>query len=289
MSGTVTAFSAVLLAAIVWSLTPVLIKIGASNVSAIAFNGLRAFSALTLLLPLSLVVNGGVYVDPTPSALIVIVLSALVGLVVGDVAYVKAIQLAGVSKAVIIGYTYIFVSQILAFILLNEGVGIGTVMGSILAIIGIVLVVGGTQEFGYSHELRGLLAAGISSLAWGLGSVVNRVALLYSDPVSLALIRIAIQGATLTILDFDGLRSAMTNRRAVLTAFITGILTYGIGATLFLYSLQILGVSITVLATALTPVLSTILTRALTREVLGVKTIVGALCTASGIALAFQL
>lgn len=289
MSGTVTAFSAVLLAAIVWSLTPVLIKIGASNVSAIAFNGLRAFSALTLLLPLSLVVNGGVYVDPTPSALIVIVLSALVGLVVGDVAYVKAIQLAGVSKAVIIGYTYIFVSQVLAFILLNEGVGIGTVMGSILAIIGIVLVVGGTQGFGYSHELRGLLAAGVSSLAWGLGSVVNRVALLYSDPVSLALIRIAIQGATLTILDFDGLRSAMTNRRAVLTAFITGILTYGIGATLFLYSLQILGVSITVLATALTSVLSTILTRALTREVLGVKTIVGALCTASGIALAFQL
>ena len=288
MSDTVIAFSAILLAATVWSLTPVLIRMGAGNTSAIAFNGLRAFSALTLLIPLSLVVNGGVYVDLTPLALMVIILSALIGLVVGDVAYVKAIQLAGVSKAVIIGYTYIFVSQALAFVLLNESIGIGIVIGSVLAIIGVFLVVGGVQQFEHVRELRGVLAAIVSSLAWGLGSVINRVALMYSDPISLALIRVAIQG-TLVLFDFRGLKSVVLDRRAVLIAFVTGILTYGIGITLFLYSLQILGVSITVLATALTPVLSTILTRVLAREVFGVKTVVGALCTASGIALAFQL
>jgi len=289
MSGTPIAFGAILLAAVVWSLTPVLIRIGASNVSAIAFNSLRAFSALTLLIPLSLVINGGVYVDSTLSALTIVILSALVGLVIGDVAYVKAIQLAGVSRAVIIGYTYIFVSQALAFVLLNESIGMGTAIGSVLAIIGVFLVVGGVQQFGYVRELRGILVAAISSLAWGLGSVINRIALLYSDPISLALIRIAIQGTTLALLDFKNLKSVALERRAALTAFTTGILTYGIGATLFLYSLQVLGVSITVLATALTPVLSTILTRVLAREIFGVKTIVGAFCTASGIALAFQL
>ncbi len=282
------AYGAILLAALIWSLNPVIIRIGAGEASAIAFNGLRAFSALILLMPLTMAVNGGLHVELTPLAVLFIVLSALVGPGLGDVAYIKSIQLAGASRAVTVGYTYIFVAQALAVAFLGEEIGLGTALGSILAVTGVWLVASEAQQRG-SSELKGVLAAIVSSLAWGLGSIINRLALVYTDPLSLSSIRAIIQGAVLSTLDAKNLRSTVPSKRVIATACITGILAYGMGTTLFLYALSVLGVSMTVLPTALTPVLSAVLSRIIAHETFGLKTVVGVLCTASGIAFALQL
>ncbi len=282
------AYGAVLLAALIWSLNPVIIRIGAEKASAIAFNGLRAFSALVFLLPLAIAVNGGLHIELTPLAVLFTVLSALVGPGLGDVAYIKSIQLAGASRAVAVGYTYIFVAQALAMAFLGEEIRLGTALGSILAVAGVWLVASEAQQRG-SSEFKGVLAAAISSLAWGLGSIINRLALAYTDPLSLSTMRAVIQGAVLSILDTKNMRSTVTSKRVIATACTTGVLAYGVGTTLFLYALSVLGVSMTVLPTALTPVLSALLGRVIARETFGLKTVAGVLCTASGIALAFQL
>jgi len=282
------AYGATLLATLIWSLNPVIIRIGAGKASAIAFNGLRAFLALILLLPLTMAVKGGLHVELTPFAVLLIVLSALVGPGLGDVAYIRSIQLAGASRAVTVGYTYIFVSQALAVAFLGEEIRLGTALGSILAVAGVWLVASEAQQRG-SSELRGVLVAIVSSLAWGLGSIINRLALVYTDPLSLSAIRAVIQGAVLSTLDAKNLKSMVSSKRIIATACITGVLAYGMGTTLFLYALSVLGVSMTVLPTALTPVLSTMLSRIIAHETFGLKTVVGVLCTASGIALALQL
>ncbi len=270
----------VLAASIMWGIAPAIIKIGVrSHVNARGFNAVRVFVAAPII-ALILLFSGEPFNIPTTIfGWLAVLTASLLGPGLGDIAYIYSIREIGGGRAVTIGYTYILISQFLAVLLLQEQPGIQLFIGSIIALIGVWLV---AQEAKIeSGSRKGIIAALIASGAWGFGSIANKYALYFVGPLTLSFLRILILIPLMVFLGYRGFKSI--DKRAAVMASITGVLSYGLGIPLFLYAISTVGVSITVLVTALAPVLGKIFSIILTKERIVIKGIVGTLATVVGI------
>ncbi len=280
MLGYITAITA----SILWSLTPVLISMYARDIDPITFNALRVLFSLPLLIVISIAIPREQFLILNPFSLALLLVASTLGPGLGDIAYIKAIQLIGSSRAVIIGYTYIFIAQTIASIALGEYIGSRLVIGSILAFSGIIVSVYTKSN---SVNRKGIVYAVIASISWGIGSVVNRTMLVYSDPITLALLRMTILSILMVLVTYREIPIFMRIRRVFLCATATGVMAYSIGIPLFLYAMSVVGVAATVLATALTPILATILSRFLVEKTTSIRILIGAILAATGIAIAY--
>ena len=270
----------VLAASIMWGVAPAIIKIGVrSHVDARGFNAVRVFVAAPII-SLILLFSGEHFTVPDNFfGWLAILAASLLGPGLGDIAYIYAIREIGGGRAVTIGYTYILISQFLAVLLLGEQPSIQLFAGSVIALIGVWLV---AQEARIeSGNRKGIIASLIASGAWGLGSIANKYALYYVGPLTLSFLRITILIPLMVLLGYRGLRSL--DRRAIVMASITGMLSYGFGIPLFLYAINSVGVSVTVLVTALAPVLGKVFSVVLVKEKIIVKGVAGTLVTVVGI------
>ena len=272
----------VVLAALLWSFNPAVIQRFGRGLGAITITVFRAAAALILLAPLAILKNAQNFLNTY--AILLAVASAVVGPAIGDAAYAKAIQLAGGSLAVIVSYTYMFVAQAFAT-LLGEVIGIATGVGSALAFLGIVIALSG-KDFGKA-KLRGILYAAIASISWGIGSAIIKPVTALADPLVIAVIRLATVLTTLLPIAIAFERKGLENGywNLAIVSVTTGVLGWGIGMYLFLYSIALIGVSKTVLATALTPVLSQLIIRLITKDKVRLRNIAGAILVATGIAI----
>ncbi len=272
-----------LLASVLWSLNPPIIKKFGYGISSIALNAMRAFMAMLFLA--IIVIVYGFNVVFTPIGALFILGSALIGPGIGDIMYIKSIRAVGAGRAITIGYTYVFIAQVLAVVFLGEKITMGLVIGSLLALCGIYFAYleGNDSEVSY----RNLSMALIPVIAWGIGSVVNKYALMYADPISLGFIRAIV--LFLVLLPFTSREmKGVKSRRIVLVALVTGGLGYGIGIPLFLKAIDIVGVSVTALATTLTPVLGRILGVVIAKEKIDLKGIIGTSLVTIGIIIGVQ-
>ncbi|MFN3268056.1 MAG: EamA family transporter [Zestosphaera sp.] len=262
-----------------------------NSLQPILFTGLRALLALLPALLLS--IFAGFNVEAAPLSILLFTTSALIGPGLGDAAYTKAIQIIGGGRAVIIAYTYIFVAQALS-ILAGEVLKLGVVVGAFLAFLGLMISVprnSGSSEI----SIRGFGYAAAASLCWGMGTVLSTISLHYADPVSLLVIRL---GVIAVVFMPAGLLSIRVRRdydihsnfrKLIECSGLTGIVGWFGGMYFFLLSLATIGTASTVLATALTPILSMITTRNVARETHSRALVLGAALTSLGIGIAALL
>ncbi|MEO3994009.1 MAG: DMT family transporter [Desulfurococcaceae archaeon TW002] len=281
-------FGYALITAALWSLNPAFISRYRGSLQPILFTGLRAL--LALLPALLLCVFVGFNAEISPLTILLFTASALIGPGIGDAAYTKAIQIIGGGRAVVVAYTYIFVAQALS-ILVGEVLKLGVVVGAFLAFLG--LIISAPKNSGGSEiSLRGFGYAAAASLCWGVGTVLSTVSLHYADPISLVVIRLGIivvffiPAGLLSIrirIDYN-IRNDL--RKLVVCSGLTGIVGWFGGMYFFLLSLATIGTASTVLATALTPILSMITTRNVAREIHSSTLVLGAALMSLGIGVA---
>ncbi|RLG84540.1 MAG: EamA family transporter [Thermoprotei archaeon] len=266
------------IAALIWSFTPSIIRKFSENADPISLNALRAFFATLILTPVITIT--GIRVELEVQGILFILLSALIGPGVGDIFYIISIRRIGGGRAVAISYFYVFVAQFLAMVLLRETLRPWLVLGTILALTGIILV-----RFEGGHDTRHIdwFIAFAPAFAWGLGTIVNKFALYYTDPLSLSFLRVAILTIFLYMISFNKMGKNIGRKNVLITAFITGGLGYGVGIPLFLYAIDSIGVSATVLATTLTPVLGRILSSIIAGEKVNLKGVIGTFLVVLGI------
>ncbi|MEM2004746.1 MAG: DMT family transporter [Zestosphaera sp.] len=276
----------IVIASILWSLSPAIISRFSRRIRPVTFTGLRASIASATLLILFLVRGAGIdslsYV-----AIAVVTLSAIIGLGVGDVLYTKSIQALGGFLAVVLGYTYIFIAQAIAVFFLGELAKATLVFGSLLAFVGVVIAVQGgiNRERPLNIKARGVAYAVMASVSWGVSTSLIKVALNFADELTLTLLRlstIAIVFLPAGLLS-EGVPLKGDLKLLLLIATITATLDWTLGMYIFICSIGIIGVSATAVVTALTPVLSTITTRLIAREKPLLTNITGALLTSAGI------
>lgn len=274
--------SAAIGASVLWGFNPALIKLGVGReVSSVAFNFLRAISSIPAIVLTIIMFKENVLFPTTFHGWIAVLIASVIGPGIGDIAYIGSIRSIGSGKAITIGYTYILISQVLALLLFKERVSTLLFLGSTLAIIGIWLTVAEGSKEGNKLQITGIASALVASLAWGVGTIANKYALMQVSALSLALLRMCVLSPIMMMLSIRKL--SKLPRRTVLIAIATGITSYGIGIPLFLYAINIVGVSTTVLTTALTPVIGRIASRLIAGEATSALGFLGTLVTIIGI------
>lgn len=281
-------FGYALITAGLWSLNPAFISKYKNALQPILFTGLRAL--LALLPTLLLCSLTGFRVEVTPLSILLFTASALIGPGIGDAAYTRAIQVLGGGRAVVVAYTYIFVAQALS-VLLGEVLRLGVLVGAVLAFLG--LVISAPNNSGNKEaSLKNFSYAATASLCWGIGTVLSTMSLHYADPTSLLVIRLGVLVAVfipagLLSIHVKKNYSIQNNlRKMIECSGITGVIGWFGGMYFFLLSLATVGTASTVLATALTPILSMITTRGVAREFHNHALILGAALTSLGIVVA---
>lgn len=281
--GSVLGYAAIVVASVLWSLSPALISRYKNLVKPITFTGLRALVALLSVFLVLLRQNVGSEVLE-PDALLLIVLSALIGPGVGDVCFTKSIKILGGFTAVVLSYTYIFVAQAIAVTFLSEFMRASLVLGAVLAFAGVVLVAGNDS----SHlrvEREGVAYAVMASISWGVSTALIKVALRFADEAVLTLLRLTTIFVVFLPLGLvvEGLPARRSFKQLLAVASVTAVLDWSLGMYLFIYSIGSIGVSATAVATALTPALTTVTTKFLAGEKPSVKHFLGVLMTSVGI------
>ncbi|MEM2021287.1 MAG: DMT family transporter [Zestosphaera sp.] len=275
-------YVAIVTASVLWSLSPALISRYRRYIKPITFTGLRA--AIATITLGSLLLGRDTSLNLSPPSIIIVVSSALIGPGIGDVFYVKSIQILGGFLAVILAYTYIFTAQALAVLALGESMKIVLVTGSLISFTGVVVAVSSSVS-GFRFKASGIACAIITSITWGVSTLMVKVALGFVDELALTTLRLlTISTAFLPLgLLSEGPPPKDSVKSLLFAAALTATLDWTVGMYFFVHSINVIGVSATAVATALTPVLSTITTKALAREKPSIRSIAGALLTSTGI------
>ena len=276
-----------LVLSLLWSLNPAAVSKWGRHAPPILFTAVRAlFAFVFLLIALYVLTYTGFTASTnsiTPLAATLIFLSALTGPAFGDTLYVKSIQLLGGSLAVTISYTYIMFTQLFAHVFGVEVVGLHTVVGGAVAFAGIMVAVLGNDI--RRTNVKGIVCAIGAAVNWGMATVLIKAVRSYMDPVLLSITRLlmvfVIMLTLSAVLERDRL---VVDKEFVIAALVTGILGWGLGMVLFVYSIYTVGASTTSIATALTPVLSQVVTRLIASEKPSLRVVAGAVLVALGIA-----
>ncbi len=271
-----------LIASMVWGATPAIVTAYAREAPSIPFNAVRVLASLPLLIAIEILRVGESSIVLTPLSVMLFVSAALLGPGLGDVAYIRSIQLIGANRAVMISYTYIFVAQIIAATLIHERYTMWMLLGSLTAFSGIVLAF---YRGGARLDSRGVVYGVVAAFSWGLGSVINKLALSFADPLTLACVRMLILLIVLSSVARRSVVVVIRERMWLLSSVITGVLAYGVGLPLFLYALNIVGISMTVLITALVPMFTALLSKIIAGEGMGVRVLLGLSMVSMGIAI----
>ncbi|MEM2595593.1 MAG: DMT family transporter, partial [Sulfolobales archaeon] len=187
-------YVAITIASVMWSLNPAVVSRFKVFIRPVTYTAMRAVTALLFLAPM--VTLGGIDLrNDSTHALVVIVLSAIIGPGLGDALYTRSIQLIGGSLAVLISYTYIFVAQAVATITIGESLKYTVVIGSTMAFTGIAVAVLKSEDT-IKLDLRGLVYAVAAALLWGIATVMIKMALTYADTLSLTFVRLLVIATT---------------------------------------------------------------------------------------------
>ena len=267
-------------ASIVWSINPPIIYKFARNAPPLIFTSVRAVFAL-IFVGTFLALNGINVRNVTPWIVLLVIASGVLGPGIGDAAYTRSIQLLGGSLAVVISYTYIFFAQLFSILMFNEKIRLVTAIGGVIAFTGIV--VASLDNKLSAVNKRGLIYAFTASVCWGFATSLIKAVEEYFDVVSLAFWRLVSVALFTLMLSTLSREKAHFSRDFVVATALTGVLGWGIGMLLFVQAIYVLGVSVTVVATALTPVLSQLTSKLIAGEKASSRVLLGALLVATGI------
>ena len=271
-----------ILTAISWSLAAVLYKVGLKDESSdvILANGVRAVSALLFIFFATMFLGNMNEINKLTSWLLfLVVVNVSIGILLGDCLFFIALRDAGVAIGYPVAYTYSLFVSIFAYLFLQEAVNIWTFISAILVIVGIFLLFFKAEKSQGKHMVKGLIAAILAALCWGISIPILKILLLNIEPFFLNLIRLIVLNAIvwLLILPKRGKRKEVKNLRksSLIVLLAGGVLGIGLGALLFLFSISLIGAAKSTIITSSSPLFSTVLGVAILKEKLDKLRILG--------------
>jgi len=262
-----------ILTAILWSLAAVLYKVGLKEERSdvIVANGVRAVSALIFMLLITIIMGELSEVNKLNSWIaFLIIVNVSIGILLGDCLFFIALRDAGVAIGYPVSYTYSLFVTIFAYFFLQETINIWTFISAILIISGIFLLFFKAERSQSENMVKGLIAALLAAICWGTSIPILKILLLNIEPLFLNFVRLVVLNVIvwLLILPKKSKRKGIKNlRRLSLTVLLAGgILGIGLGALLFLFSINLIGAAKSTIITSSSPLFSTIFGVAILKE-----------------------
>ncbi|MGC8606251.1 MAG: DMT family transporter [Vulcanisaeta sp.] len=255
--------------AIIWAWASIMYGDFMRSMNPLTVNFLRMFYASVILLIPAIVLGlnyGAVWGS----------LSGLLSLVIGDSLYLFSINYSGVSIAAPVSYTYIPLTVLFA-VFLGEPLTMPKLLASILLIPGVYLL---SRSGGSRREIKGLFLGLGAAIAWAVGQTMIKVAdIAELNPVSIAFTRVVAAGIVLFLVNYfmgnDVINAIKRTVRSYLP--IVAVLDLGLGVALFAFSMDLVGLGLTVILTGTMPLITQLMSSAMGREKFSVVKFLGAL------------
>ncbi len=187
---------AALLCAGLWAIASVIYARLGKLIPPIQLNLMKGIVAIALLL-LTILIKGELLIAISPLPLCLLILSGIVGIGLGDTAFLAAINCLGARRALLIETLAPALTAILALVFLQERLNITAWSGILLSIFGVAWVAvertSNTSGSSKIHLWQGLNFSLLSAIATATGSVLARAAFLHGNvsPLWAALLRLS--------------------------------------------------------------------------------------------------
>jgi DME family drug/metabolite transporter len=267
------------LPALIWSIVPIVYKDYLFSNSTFTVNFYRMlFASLALSIPFIIFgFNEGIIYG---------MLSGILTLAIGDTFYLFAIRKIGASIATPISYTYVFFSQIAAF-LLGEKITFLYFISSFLIIFGVFLFSKGDKT---EKRLAGIFLSLLAATFWTLGQSMIRLATVYNmNPISIAFTRTSSACLVLGIISKlkNGSLKINSSIKGKIILALASISDLALGSSLFILSIALAGLGITIIVTSLSPLFTQLIAKISGRESPRRKDILGGIFVVSALIISF--
>jgi DME family drug/metabolite transporter len=233
--------------------------------------------------------------------IIVVVVSGVVGLGVGDTLYMVGLKSIGVARAVPLAATYPLFSLLWATLLLGEPVTTAAILGTIVILLGIWLLsrekVDKAVHVHGRLELTGVAVSLLTAVVWSVSITLMDFAVTMPGVVSglganYAIVTVRIAGMALVMLALapllDRSRGFLkVGWRAVVLLCVGGLVANGLGWVLMNYSFLNIAEAQAVPISSTTPLFSTLAGFLFFREKITKNNALGALMVVAGVVLIF--
>ena len=283
-----------LICTFLWALSSAMLKSQTDRVGILHLGALRTFPAVLIYWGLLLFTGRLTAVTHLPiSVWGYLVGSSLIGLVVGDMIYIKSLKLIGLSRAMPLSATFPFFTMLWAAVFLDEQIGWTMVAGATLIAGGAYLVAvspestSDPQPVDRKEHTIGVALALATAFCWSLSTTLLRLG---GDGIAAEVVnavRLSVLLGVLFVLlaGRNQVRSiAGYGRRTLSFAVLTGIIGPGLGAYMFVTAVQLAGAARTSVLTAATPLFGVPFSFLL-KEKPSPRTLLGTALTVAGVCL----
>ncbi|SYZ74633.1 conserved membrane hypothetical protein [Candidatus Zixiibacteriota bacterium] len=292
---------AALSTAVLWSLTSLFFTSASRRIGSYWLNKIRILFA-AILLGITLFLTTGHLLPPgiTSRSYILLILSGIIGLSMGDACLFQAYVIIGPRLSLLIFTVWPIIAAVTAWIFLGESLGFQAIIGILITVAGMVWVTAERNTNGnqISHSERKRIKLGII-LALG-GAAGQAIGLVLAKagmgdtllPLPATFIRMLAAVVAIWLFgivrgDLRDFKSKFADKRAVLLAFGGAIVGPFLGVWMSLVAVQHTKTGVAAAIMSTVPVLVIPLVIIFYKEKVSPRAIIGAVITVAGVALLF--
>lgn len=184
--------SAALSAAILWAISSVIYSRLGLKISPLQLNLYKGIIAIALI-AITLLIQGTALINLSTSTVVLLTISGMIGIGLGDTAYFSALNSLGARRTLLLETSSPPMGALLALIFIGEQLAYSSWCGIFLTILGIAWVISERNPVDQlSVSLQGIMWGILAAIAQALGAVISRYALIQSavSPLESTLIRL---------------------------------------------------------------------------------------------------
>ena len=287
---------AALLTALFWAITSTAFESSAKKIGSLNLNMLRLLLGLTFLSIFTHATRGQLFPsDASISTWKWLMLSGLVGIVIGDLLLVEAFMRIGSRLSMLIFASVPPLSGIMALIFLGEKMTSIQVVGMVVTLAGIasvILITDNNNKLAFSHPVKGILFAFGGALGQASGYIIGKYGIADYDPFSATQIRLS-SGILAFIVIFTVRNhwphfvKSFKRRDAMLSMTVGSFFGPFLGISMSLYAVQKINPGVASTLISITPIILIPYAFFVKKEKVNAKELIGTIVALAGVGIMF--
>jgi len=286
-----------LLGSALFGLSNIVYKSSSNEIRPLMINALKTWITLPVMVVIVLLPWRATAFAIPPAAIVPLILSIIIGAVVGDLLYLISQSRIGVSRAFPIAMSYPLFTYFFAFFLLAEPVGPVRLLGVVLTVAGVSIITRQetpprTANSNASQAVQarrfdvvGVVLALAAAISWAIGAIILQLGLVGVEPADANLVRIAAGSVTLLpIIAIAKARGMPTpTKKATKRTLVAGFFGMGIGSFLYVMAVKYTGAALSSVLAATAPLFALPASLLILKERITRTIVAGTIATVLGV------
>ena len=246
---------------------------------------LKGFFSILLMLLLVLII--GDFKNISAHDVLILVISGIIGIAIGDTLFFKSLQDLGAKMQVLYFMLGQVVTMLLSFLLLGDVLSIEEYVGGIILLCGIVVVTWGRQE-SHPNKMRGIIGGFLSILCFSVSTIMIKYTEEDIDVISATFYRMLAGTLIMTLFGLTTRKMESwllpLKEYKTLGLFLVNVVVLTIGGfILSMYAIKTISVSLASILSTTEPVFVLLLVYLINHEKVSKRELVGAVISISGL------